>query len=195
MWEDVQTCNSHTIIHQHKKENFSRALIAQMFWRFYGVLSLDFKAIFFFIPGGKAYAFNSITINQIIDQGFLVFLCTFFFFLSGTAMVLNVCKVSTKGFCNLIFLWRLEAARYSASRWKLAGSHPVLLSLSSPRPPAPALLIRWLYLPYISPVKLLGGYRREKEENQLRYKPAHLPECLSFSRLSCLYCCTPSCHS
>lgn len=51
-----------------------------MFWRFYGVLSLDFKAIFFFIPGGKAYAFNSITINQIIDQGFLVFLCTFFFF-------------------------------------------------------------------------------------------------------------------
>lgn len=29
----------------------------------YKVLSSVFKAIFFFIPGGKAYAFNSITTN------------------------------------------------------------------------------------------------------------------------------------
>lgn len=105
-------------------------------------------------------------------------------------MVLNVCKVSTKGFCNLIFLQRLEEARYSVSRWKLAGSHAALpFPVIHTRPPQPpALLIRWLYLPYISPVKLLRGYGREKEENQLRYKPAQLPECLSpFSRLRLLY--------
>lgn len=41
-------------------------------------------------------------------------------------MVLNVCKVSTKGFCNLIFLQRLEEARYSVSCWNLAGSHAAL---------------------------------------------------------------------
>lgn len=111
-------------------------------------------------------------------------------------MVLNVCKVSTKGFCNLIFLWRLEAARYSVSCWNLAGSHPALpFPVIPPGPPAQALLIRWLYLPSISPVKLLKGYGREKEENQPRYKTAQLPECLSpFSRLSSLYCCTPSCQ-
>lgn len=110
-------------------------------------------------------------------------------------MVLNVCKVSTKGFCNLIFLQRLEEARYSVSCWNLAGSHAALpFPVIHPQPPA--LLITWLYLPYISPVKLLRGYRREKEENQLRYKPAWVPACLSpFPRLSWLCYCTPSCQS
>lgn len=110
-------------------------------------------------------------------------------------MVLNVCKVSTKGFCNLIFLQRLEEARYSVSCWNLAGSHAALPFLVI-HPQPPALLIRWLYLPYISPVKLLRGYGREKKENQLRYKPARVPECLSpCSRLSLLCFCTPSCQS
>lgn len=56
--------NAHMTIHQHEKENFSATLIAWNGQGFIKGFAFGFQEDFSpFIPSGKAYAFNSITIN------------------------------------------------------------------------------------------------------------------------------------